>query len=186
MNYRVTTIMLAVTLLVVLGVSVTQAAPAERPSEVAPAGIYDFTNHGTAWVPEKRNNFSHFKPFGWGTKTSVKLKFSPSNQWVHIPVPMPSRIANDFVNVQYVEFCARSSNGAYTKPIRWDLWNDHTGRFYSSGISWPANNDRNCIGHTFSPTVWVSDLGISVLIKYANNKDAVTLYKAWVRVEPAP
>ena len=115
MNFRFTTILLALTLLLVLGVSVTQAAPAERPSEVAPAGIYDFTNHGTAWVAERRAQFRLFRPFGWGIKTKVK---TASSQWVHIPIPMPSRIANDFVNVQYVEFCAQSSKGALTKPCR--------------------------------------------------------------------
>ena len=183
MNFRFTTILLALTLLLVLGVSVTQAAPAERPSEVAPAGIYDFTNHGTAWVAERRAQFRLFRPFGWGIKTKVK---TASSQWVHIPIPMPSRIANDFVNVQYVEFCAQSSKGTLTKPVRWDLWDDNSGRFYSADITWPADNAKHCIGHTFSPTYWVSNLGVSVLIQYANKYHAVTLYKAWVRVEPSP
>jgi hypothetical protein len=186
MNYRVTTIMLAVTLLVVLGVSVTQAAPAARPSEVAPAGIYDFTNHGTAWVPERRGKFKLFKPFGWGIRTKVKAKWAPTNEWVHIPIPMPSRIANDFVSVKYVQFCAQSTNSAATKPIRWDLWDDNSGRIFARNISWPADNARHCVEYTFNPVKWASNLGISVLVKYANATDQITLYKAWVRVEPAP
>jgi len=181
MNYRATTIMLAVILLLVLGVSVTQAAPAPRPSEVAPVGIYDFTNHGTDWVAERRGKFSLFKPFGWGTKTKVK---AATQEWVHIPVPMPSRIADDLVNVQYVEFCAQSSKGGKSKPIQWDLWDDNSGRFYSESIIWPADNLKHCIGHTFNPPYWASNLGVSVLIKYANKYNSVTLFKAWVRVQP--
>jgi len=184
MNYRKTTILMAVVLMLVLSVNMTQAAPAPRPSDAAPAGYYDFTNHGTAWVAEKRGNFRLFKPFGWGIRTATKAKFSPSDQWIHIPIPMPSRIADNLMYVQYVQFCAQSTNGALTRPIRWDLWDDNTGRIFARGINWPADNLKHCIGYTFSPVKWASNLGISVLVRYANATDQVTMFKAWVRVRP--
>lgn len=183
MNYRMTTILMAVVLLLVLSVNMTQAAPAPSPSEAVPAGYYDFTNHGTAWVAERRGQFDIFKPFGWGMRTSTKPKFSPSDQWVHIPVPMPSRMSNGLMYLQYVEFCAQSTNGAATKPTRLDLWH-YPGRFKAIGINWPADNAKHCVGYTFNPVVWAQDIGFSVLIHYANATDQVTLFKAWVRMQP--
>jgi hypothetical protein len=184
MNYRITTVLLAVALLLVLGVNMTQAAPLRTdtgPGDLAaPVGIYDYTNHGTAWVPELRAKFSLFKPVGWGTMTKAKVA---GNQWVHIPVPYPSRIADTLVKIKYVEFCAQSSSGVATKPIRLDLW-DYTGRFYSTNIAWPANNNKFCFGHEFNPPIWQQDLGVSVLLHFANATDTITLYKAWVRVTP--
>lgn len=184
MNYRMTTILLAVALLLALGVNVTQAAPRDYPGTsanlVAPAGDYDFGTHGTAWVPEKSAGFALFKPFGWGIETRAKVA---GYQWVHIPVPVATRIAGSRMLIKYVEFCAQSTNGAISKPVRWDMW-DYNGSFYSAAIAWPATNNKYCFGHTFSAPFAFEGLGISVRLKFANPTDKITLYKAWVRVVP--
>ena len=184
MNYRFTTILLAVALLLILGVNMTQAAPLDRTdtskSLVAPAGNYDFGAHGTAWVAQKNTQFKLFRPYGWGIVTKAK---AAGKKWVHISVPFPTRIAEDRMLISYVEFCAQSSNGAITKPIRWDMW-DNNGMFYSEDISWPGNNNKNCYGHTFNPPFAIEGLGVSVQLNFANTTDKITLYKAWVRVTP--
>lgn len=185
MKYRMSTIVLIVFLLLILIVQSIQAAPlnpsgAASENALAPAGIYDFTTHGTAWVPQLRSKFSMFKPVGWGVEMKVK---AAGWQWVHIPISYPSRMANDFVKIQYVEFCAQSSNGSATKPVAMDLW-DYAGRFLTLSVFWAPNNDKQCVGYTFNPPVARQDLGISVKIKFANATDKITMYKAWVRVAP--
>jgi len=185
MNYRFTTIILTVALLLVILVPSTQAAPlnpsdAAQVEVVAPAGDYDFTQHGTAWLREKNSNFTVFKQYGWGTFTTAKLAGS---YWVHIPVPYPSVIAGSAMKIKYVEFCAQSSNGASTKPVTMDLW-EYPGRFLTVNINWQANNDKQCFGYTFPSPAFHQDLGISVKLTYANTIDSITLYKAWVRVTP--
>jgi hypothetical protein len=184
MNYRITTILLAVALLLVIGVPAIQAAPLDTPAvsvnPVAPAGSYDFTNHGTAWVPQVGTSFSLFSPKGLGMLTKVKVA---GQQWVHIPMPYPSVIAGSGMYIAHVEFCAISTNGTSTRPIRWELWSN-SGRFYVANITWPADNAEHCISHAFAAPVWQEDLGISVLLKFANTTDQITLRKAWVRVVP--
>ena len=184
MKYRLTHTILVVAMMLVLGVTITQAAPLDgevgSSDLAAPAGVYDFTTHGTAWVPQLRGQFSLFKPLGLGMQTRAKVA---GNKWVHIPVPYPSRIANDGVSIKYVEFCAQSTNGAATKPVRMDLW-DYSGRFYSINISLPATNGKHCFGHEFNPPIWKQDLGVSVLLSFANSTDKINLFKAWVRVTP--
>jgi hypothetical protein len=190
MNNRTTTILLAVVLLLVASIPTTQAASLNQsyasvnPSVAgsAPAGSYDFTTHGTAWVREKPSKFKTFKYYGWGTVAKVKAA-GVGDQWVHIAVPFPSRMANSLMNIKYVEFCAQSTNGASTKPTRMDLW-DYTGRFLSKSISWPADNSAHCFGYTYSSPSFHQDLGISVLLHFANTTDKITLDKAWVRVTP--
>jgi hypothetical protein len=183
MNYRLTTILLAVALLLVVGVGATQAAPPASVKQVAPAGHYDFTNHGTAWVPENRAQFSAFIPRGWGTATRAK---AAGSYWVHIPVPYPSVMADSIMYITYVEFCAKSNNYTKAYPVHWDLYEANGTNFYSENISWPANNAYNCWGHTFSPGTWRQDLGISVIVTYQDTTSVLTLYKAWVSVNAAP
>jgi hypothetical protein len=181
MNYRLSTILLATALLVVLGVSSIQAAPAETVKQTAPAGDYDFTNHGTAWVAENRNQFAVFNPKGWGTATRAK---AAGSYWMHIPIPFPSYMAGSAMYVKYVEFCAKTSNWAAVYPIHWDLYDGNGNNFYSENISWALNNSFFCWGHTFSTPTFRQDLGISVLVTYQNTTDSLTLYKAWVKVTP--
>jgi len=156
------------------------AATVEESDARASSGDTDMVAHGTAWVAERRGKFKMFKPFGWGTK--MKIKVGPSNEWVHIPIPYMSRIENDRTWVEYVEFCGRSSNGALTKPIRLDVWNNRS-RIASVTISWAANNNVQCHGISFSPKVMAQSLGLSVLLHFDSTTDNITLYKGWVRAE---
>ncbi len=185
MNYRVTTILLALTLLLVAGVPATQAAPAASVSlangYAATAGDYDFTMHGTAWVREVYTFFKVFNPKGWGMATQAK---AAGSAWVHIPIPYPSRIADSTMKIKYVEFCAKSTNGASTKPVQMDLWEAGGTKFLSVAVAWPAVNTYQCYGYTFSTPAWHQDLGMSLYLTYANATDAITLYKAWVRITP--
>jgi hypothetical protein len=176
MNYRITTILLAVALIFAIGVNSSRAAPLGA----ATAGDYDFTTHGTAWVPEIRSKFGAWMPRGWGTVATAK---AAGQYWVHIPVPYPSRIADSLMKIKFVEFCAQSNNGANTKPIQMDLW-DYNGKFGSIGIAWPADNAKHCFTYTLVTPTFYQDLGISVLLKFANTTDVITLYKAWVRIIP--
>jgi hypothetical protein len=186
MNYRFTTILLTVALLLVIVVPSIQAAPS-NPSKlaqvevVAPAGNYDFTNHGTAWMPELPGKLDTNKPVGWGRAISPTLAGS---YWVHIPIPFATVLAGSAMKMQYIEFCAQSSNGVGgTKPVTMDLW-ENAGKFLTVPVVWAANNSKQCFGYTFNPTVWHQDLGISVLLTFVNPADTITLYKAWVRVQP--
>ncbi len=184
MKYRVSTIVLIVALLLLLIVQNIQAAPnltTDTSADLAaPAGNYDFTTHGTAWVAELPTQFDIFRPNGWGISVSSK---NAGQFWVHIPVPYPSRIADTLVKIQYVEFCAQSTNGGFSKPVTMDLW-EFPGRIATIPVTWAANNNKQCFGYTFSPPVWAQDLGISLQLKFTNPAHKITLYKAWVRVAP--
>jgi hypothetical protein len=139
----------------------------------------DIAVHGTNWVAETRYQLSMFKPWGWGTAAKAK---AAGDQWVHISVPYITYLEDKAQMIRYVEFCAKSTNGAASKPTDFHLW-AHNTRFYTGTITWPANNNINCHGVTFNPGVWKQDLGISVRLHFANNSDAITLYKAWVQTE---
>ncbi|RJP46430.1 MAG: hypothetical protein C4583_18990 [Anaerolineaceae bacterium] len=176
MNYRVTTILLAVALLFVLGVSSTHAAPYFAASP----GDYDFGTHGTDWVSESPGKVAlTYK--GWGA--IFRAKTTAGQYWVHVPVPFPTRIANSLMKIKFVEFCAQSTNGASTKPVRMDLW-EYSGQFATKNISWPADNAKHCITLTLTTPAFHQGLGISVLLKFANTTDKITMYKAWVRIIP--
>ena len=143
-------------------------------------GFSDFTIQGTAWTVERRGKFQRIKPWGWGTELKTK---TTTDEWVHIPVPMPTYVDATAVKISHVEFCARSSAGARTKPIRMDLWADDL-RFKIQSISWPADNNSHCAYVNFSPATWKESLGISVYLRFANSADTITLGKAWVRLYP--
>ena len=152
----------------------------EESDARASSGDTDMVAHGTAWVPERKWKFKMFKPYGWGTRTKVKV--GPSDVWVHIPIPYMSRIENDRTWVEYVEFCAHSTNGAATKPVKLDVW-DNRVRVASVTVSWVSNNKVQCHGITLSPKVMAQSLGLSVLLHFANTTDRITLFKAWARAE---
>jgi hypothetical protein len=176
MNYRITTVLLAVALLLVIGASDSHAAPYFAASP----GDYDFTTHGTDWVNETPGQVA-FSYKGWGTTTRAKT--TAGQYWVHVPVPFPSRIANSLMKIKFVEFCAQSTNGASTKPVQMDLW-EYAGQFASVGIAWPADNAKHCFTYTLPTPAFHQDLGISVKLNFANTTDRITLYKAWVRIIP--
>jgi hypothetical protein len=142
----------------------------------------DLVAHGTAWVPEARSKFSRWVPKGWGIEAKVKAA-GVGDVWVHIPIPDETVANGTVMNLVYVEFCAKSSNGAQTMPTRMDLWAFDT-RFKSQAVTWPADNAIHCWGITFSPVTWQQSLGVSVLLHFANTTDQITLYKAWARVQP--
>jgi len=132
------------------------------------------------WRPQSPRHFTPFQVYGWGVET--KRKTSGGNEWVHIAVPMITRLENRMQKIRKVEFCAKSTNGVQTKPIAIHLWSNKT-RFKAQNIGWPADNKYHCVAVTFNPPVWKESLGISVLLHYANTTDRITLYKAWVQLD---
>jgi hypothetical protein len=181
MNYRLTTILLAVALLLILGVSSIQAAPEPTVQAAAPAGDYDFTQYGTAWIPEIRAQYGWIAPRGWGLQAKAK---TTGYKWMHIPIPYPTVIASSAMKIKYVEFCLQSNNGASTYPVHVDYYADTGSVWYHQNISWPADNNEHCIGYTPAVPVWQQSLGISLQLYFPNTTDMITLYKAWVRVTP--
>jgi hypothetical protein len=143
----------------------------------ASSGDTDMVAHGTAWIAERPPKFKRFITYGWGTLTR---RMSRGNEWVHAPIPFISRLEGDRTFVSYVEFCAISTNGAKSKPIRIDVW-DNTVRIASQAVTWAANNNVQCHGVTISPAVMAQSLGISVQVHYQNGIHDVTLLKAWAR-----
>jgi hypothetical protein len=148
----------------------------------AMTGNFDIVTHGSGWVPELRNKFSMFKAMGWGTVAKVKAA-GVGDQWVHLPLTVMSVAEGTAPNLTYVEFCAKSSNGAATMPIQMDVWDNST-RISTDPVTWPADNAYHCVGHTYAVPTWRTDLGISVKIHFANTTDSVTLYKGWARIAP--
>jgi len=169
-------------LLLVSGSVPILAGASSAPDTRASEGYSDLVNYGTAWVPQYRNKFSAWRPMGWGIEAKVKAA-GVGDQWVHIPIPLMSVEEGTFVKIAYVEFCAKSSNGAVTKPIRMHLRTD-AGLFGDQAVVWAANNNRQCFGITLSPAVWRESLGVSVLVHFANTSDMMTFYKAWVHLVP--
>jgi hypothetical protein len=139
----------------------------------------DIAIHGTAWRPEQQANFSMWSPRGWGTEVKAK---AAGWKWVHAPVASLPVINGIAQNLVYVEFCAASSNGASTKPTRMDVY-DLDVKILQQALSWWSDNALHCTGKNFTPA-WHQELGISVLLYFANTSDMITLYKAWARYQP--
>jgi len=142
-------------------------------------GRTDVAIQGTMWRPEWPRRFSLFKVMGWGVET--KHKKTGGDEWVHIAVPLITRLENRMQKIRKVEFCARSTNGKATRPIRMDLWANNK-VFKSQAIAWPADNKYHCAAVTFKTPVWKPALGVTVLLHYANPTDKIILYKAWVEL----
>lgn len=158
-----------------------QTESAGQADDPANPGTTDIAVQGTMWRAQEGKSFSQFMPLGWGTVARRKLN-KPADQWVHIGLPLLTYLEDRPQKVRYVEFCARSTNGAVTKPTRMDLWdNDHSIGAY--GISWPADNAYHCFGHDFGTgAVWRATLGVSVQLHFANSTDSITLFKAWAHI----
>jgi hypothetical protein len=170
-------------LLLVAGSAPILAGAAGPSSDVrASEGNTDVVAFGTAWVPQSRSRFAVWRPMGWGTEVKVKAS-GVGDQWVHIPLPYASVEEGTAVTLYYVEFCAKSSNGAATKPVTMDIWTD-AGRLTSQSVAWAANNSRQCWGYTLAAPTWVESLGFSVKLHFASTGDMITLYKAWAHVGP--
>jgi hypothetical protein len=154
-------------------------AAATAPDVAARIRRTTLSAYGTAWVPEQRGKFALWKPYGWGTETRVKLA-GVGNQWVHLPIPWAPLLDESGYAPSGVQFCAKSSNGAQTKPVQIDLWaTDFEGvptRIFTSGLSWPALNSNYCFYLSVSspPGPWLG-VGVSVLLHFANTTDKITL-----------
>ena len=136
-------------------------------------GTLTLGSHGSAWVPQVRGKFALWRPYGWGTATRVTLA-GVGDQWVHIQVPAASFFDESLTTLWSAQFCARSSNGARTKPIQIDIWNG-TSRIYSAPIAWNGDNLDHCWEVGFTPPLWAETVGISVLLRFANSTDQITL-----------
>lgn len=141
----------------------------------------DLAVHGTMWQPQFRGHFS-WAVKGWGTETRAVSGYENSYQWVHLSVPYATYIIGVAQKINYVEFCAKADHPNRTSPVRLDLWS-HDTRLVSVPLSWPNSTAIHCVGVHFSPTIWKEDLGLSVLNKYDNLTDMVTLYKGWVYLD---
>jgi hypothetical protein len=158
------------------------------PTQRAATGSVDTVSYGTDWNPENRNFLSLWKWFGWGIEAKMKAARAPGYTWVHIPITLLSYNEGSQLKIDYVEFCAQSSNGVATKPTALHLW-EETGtgsnRFYqNNAVSWPADNNMHCIGADINPPVWKQSLGVSVRLYFANSTDKITLGKAWAHLVP--
>jgi hypothetical protein len=136
--------------------------------------------HGHAWVPERPARFAIWKNWGWGTKTRAK---SATQEWVHIAIPTPTYIDGTQLKVYYVEFCAKAWKPLKTAPVQMDVWADNV-RKIAQPISWPNTTAKHCEGVFFDPAEWMETVGLSVKINYANAKNKIELYKAWVVMVP--
>jgi hypothetical protein len=174
---------LAVLVVLLVSGSVPILAGASSGTDVrASEGASDLVSYGTSWVPQYRSKFSAWRPMGWGIEAKVKAA-GVGDQWVHIPIPLMSFGEGSALYISYVEFCAKSSNGAATKPITMHL-RDMDSLVASEPVVWAPNNSYQCFGITLNPPVWRQSLGISVLVHFANTNDMITLYKGWARVAP--
>jgi hypothetical protein len=137
--------------------------------------------HGTAWVAERPGKFRVWKHWGWGTATRAK---APTEEWVHIAVPTPTNIDDDYMNVFHVEFCAIAKKPLKSAPVAVHLWANQA-RIHAEPITWPNQTTEYCHKIDFAPAKWMDTVGISVKVKYANKYNLVTLTKAWIAVTPA-
>ena len=184
MNYKLTTILLAVGMLVMLGASTIQAAPEPTVQPAAPAGNYDFATFGTEWQPEVRGQFTWFVPRDWGTQVKAT---GGTDRWVHIAIPFATYIAGTPMKISHIEFCAKTSNAAGgTKPTEVTATSD-TGNTWLGGPSighkWP-DNALHCWYFDDPTPSFFPNLGLNVKLHFANTGDMITLYKAWVSVVP--
>jgi hypothetical protein len=164
----------------------TGVSSAENDAAAPEAGVITGTSHmaiqGTAWVAERPGKFRNWKHWGWGTATRAK---EATQEWVHIAVPTPTRIDGDYMWVRRVEFCAIAAKPLKSAPVQVDIWANNV-RKIQVPIVWPDTDTQHCVPIVFDPAVWMESVGVSVLVKYANRFNKVTLTKAWVDVEPAP
>jgi hypothetical protein len=155
--------------------------PAELEQFVHPlaGSASDIAVQGSGWIAEQRTYFAAFVPKAWGVDTRAK---NAVDTWVHLAIPIPSFLSDVAQKITYVEFCARARNPLVSRPIRMDLWANGS-RFSTTNITWPNLDTVQCYGVSMT-AVWKEALGISVLVRYANAVDIVTMYKGWASVRP--
>ncbi len=146
----------------------------------------EMEEHGTMWQPQFRGHFK-WAVKGWGTDTQAGDSYGNTYQWVHIGITYPYKIGGTTYKVSEVVFCANSNNPSQSKPTKVDLWgyyHPNNVRFHTENITWPNDTSIVCHSMVFSPAQQYADLGVSVLIKYANTTDVVTLDMAWAGFNP--
>jgi len=146
------------------------------------AGNTDIAVHNQGWMPERPKKFKYLKYFHWATYIKV---LAPGTYWVGISIPLITYLDGTKQYVKYVEFCAESSKGAKSMPDYWKIVDNYTA-LWSDSVSWPADNDRHCIGHTFTPGQWMEDIGVSVRLNYKNTDHVISMDKAWVKISASP
>lgn len=161
------------------GVSTAQN---ERAAEhaMAIAGQNHMAVQGTAWVAERPNKFLRFRPYAWGVMTRAKMA---TQEWVHIAVPTPTYIDDTQLKVFLVQFCASATRPKRSAPVAVHLWANNV-RVHTESITWPDTTGQHCHTVNFSPAQWMESVGVSVLVKYSNDRHKVTLHKAWIGLVP--
>ncbi|NLE76675.1 MAG: hypothetical protein GX605_07980, partial [Chloroflexi bacterium] len=131
---------------------------------------------GTQWKPEIPNQWSPFRPYGFGMQLRKK---AVGGHWVHLGIPLLTQLNGTAQKISQVEFCAKSSNGVVTTPTPIHFWDNDT-RFRIQTIAWPADNNYHCVAVPFNPPVWKQALNISVYLHFNSVADSIFLYKGWV------
>jgi hypothetical protein len=162
------------------GISTAEEAPVPGDSIEAIAGQSHVAVQGTNWVAERPARFLRWRPYAWGVMTRAK---AAGQQWVHIAVPTTTYIDDSALSVFHVEFCATATQPTKTAPVAVHLWADDT-RIYTESIVWPDTTSEYCHQIDFAPATWFESVGISVLVNYANDRNKVTLNKAWIALIP--
>lgn len=152
----------------------------DGPEARLTTGDTDHVAHGTAWVAQREWKFQKIIHYGWGTWFKKRL---PGNEWIHVSIPWTSYLDGSWVDVKFVQFCAQSTNGTVTKPIRVDIW-ENDNQIASQPIAWPADNLYHCVDVNFTPSYWAESIGVSVLVHFENKADKITFYKAWATATP--
>lgn len=174
-------ILLALTLIlaVVPGIGASTEAPdADAPQ--ATTGAVDIATQGTEWVVERKWKFKVNMPLGWGVRTKAK---AATQEWIHIPLSYTTFLDGTAMKLSKVEFCAAATNPTQTKPVRMDVWAKNQ-RISQKNLTWPNSTGIVCQWIDYASPKWYESIGISVLVNYANDKDKVTFYKAWLRLVP--
>lgn len=174
-------ILLALTMIlaVVPGIGATTEAP-EADAPQATTGYVDIATQGTEWVVQRKWKFKVNMPYGWGVRTKAK---AATTEWIHIPLTYTTFLDSTAMELSKVEFCASATNPTVTKPIRMDVWAKDV-RISSKALTWPNSTGVVCQWIDYATPKWYESIGISVQVKYANDKDKVTFHKAWLRLVP--
>lgn len=159
--------------------------PEELQGQLENRAVTAFTHmamHGSGWMLENPG-IMKFNTYGWGTRIQPKWGYAPRHEWTHISIPYPTFLDGTALKLDFVQFCAKSANGSTNYPDAIHLWSQD-GRFFTSGIAWPADNKINCVSVWISPATWYPDLGISVGLQFNNQENQIIMYKAWAEFVP--
>lgn len=154
--------------------------PSAGPEVVHNPGLGEVEMMGTMWQPQNRKQFREWYVLGWGSAVRLKPAKAPSDEWIHISPATVTRANNVWQKVSSVTFCAATSNPTVSKPLAIHLWAENNYRFYMGNVTWSNITTRQCKTVTFSPVVTKFGVNISLLVRFANGTDQVTLQEVWV------